>query len=63
MLRSLGFSRLSWTLRMSISSDDRELFDRRVLPVVLDRLIDDPVFMVEGPRSVGREVDIVASGG
>lgn len=30
------------------------LHPRRVLPIVLDRMIDDPVVLIEGPRSVGK---------
>jgi uncharacterized protein len=30
------------------------LHPRRVLPLVLDRMIDDPVVLIEGPRSVGK---------
>ena len=33
---------------------------RRVLPLVLERMVDDPVVLLEGPRSVGKSTLLLA---
>lgn len=31
-----------------------QMHTRRALPMVLDRMADDPVVLIEGPRTVGK---------